>query len=229
MEKFGKIVLHIPHSSTNGIENSNWSNKDKINTLVDRWTDWYTDVLFAPNHNERVVPISFNMSRFIVDAERLLNDPLEKIGQGILYTDYEDYHRELSTEMKNELMDAYIGHINKISNEITNETLVIDCHSFPSDLSDVDVCIGFNDDWSKPSDETISFIKKMFESRGYSVGINCPYSNSITPKTTNNYKSLMIEINKKRYLKKDNSLNKDSLFAPRVTSILNKIYVELLK
>jgi putative restriction endonuclease len=30
------------------------------------------------------------------------------------------------------------------------DALLLDCHSFPSELSDVDICIGFNEDWSKP-------------------------------------------------------------------------------
>ena len=34
-------------------------------------------------------------------------------------------------------------------------TLIVDCHSFPSDIApDVDVCLGFNEDASRPSRAT---------------------------------------------------------------------------
>ena len=39
-----------------------------------------------------------------------------------------------------------------------------------------------------------------FEENGYAVGINTPYSNSIAPKCRVDYKSMMLEINKKAYL-----------------------------
>ena len=78
--------------------------------------------------------------------------------------------------------------------------LLVDCHSFPKDLSDVDVCIGVNDDWSRPSDSLIDFAVDHFTSSGYSTSINAPYSNSISPETGFRYPSLMIELNKRTYL-----------------------------
>jgi hypothetical protein len=61
------------------------------------------------------------------------------------------------------------------------DALLLDCHSFPSELSDVDICIGFNEDWSKPNKDTIELAVNLFEDCGYKVGINEPYSNSETP------------------------------------------------
>ena len=71
------------------------------------------------------------------------------------------------------------------------------CHSFPSHLSDVDICIGYNEDRSKPCKETIETAVNIFEDAGYKVGINHPYSNSETPDCPFHYKSMMIEVNKK--------------------------------
>lgn len=59
--------------------------------------------------------------------------------------------------------------------------LLLDCHSFPEDLSDVDICIGYNKDWSKPSKEVIEMAVNHFMDHGYKVGVNYPYSNSETP------------------------------------------------
>lgn len=38
----------------------------------------------------------FQLSRFIIDAERLEHDPSEAKGQGIIYTDFGGFHREIS-------------------------------------------------------------------------------------------------------------------------------------
>ena len=71
-------------------------------------------------------------------------------------------------------------------------------------MSDVDICIGFNEDWSKPCKETIEFTVNLFEENGYKVGINNPYSNSETPDCPFLYQSMMLEVNKKAYM--DDSL-----------------------
>lgn len=71
---------------------------------------------------------------------------------------------------------------------------------FPSELSDVDICIGYNENWSKPSKDTIELAVNLFEDCGYKVGINEPYSNSETPDCPFTYQSMMLEVNKKVYL-----------------------------
>ncbi len=40
----------------------------------------------------------------------------------------------------------------------------------------------------------------LFDRAGFKVGLNKPYSNSITPKKPIDYKSLMIEVNKRCYM-----------------------------
>ena len=124
-------------------------------------------------------------------------------------------------------MSKYQEHIDKLPDEIVDDSLVIDCHSFPSDLSDVDICIGVNGVWSKPSDDVIDCIKSVFEAYVFKVGVNTPYSNSITP-FIGNYKSLMIEVSTRRYLRGDDRLNVDTLYAPLITGLMNTIYRALL-
>ena len=79
--------------------------------------------------------------------------------------------------------------------------MLLDCHSFPEEMGDVDICIGFNEDWSKPAKETIDMAVNHFLDHGFSVGVNEPYSNSETPQCNFRYHSLMLEINKRVYLK----------------------------
>ena len=98
MTDVNKIVLHIPHASVNGIFGAygKWpSDPYFINDCVNRWTDWYTDFLFATS-NENVTSVVFPYSRFVCDAERLDNDPMEAEGQGILYRQFSGFKRGCS-------------------------------------------------------------------------------------------------------------------------------------
>lgn len=98
------------------------------------------------------------------------------------------------------MLNEYHGFISRLSSELAPGSLIIDCHSFPSDLADIDICIGYNDDASKPEQEMIDKATHLFDRAGFKVGLNNPYSNSITPKKPVDYKSLMIEVNKRCYM-----------------------------
>lgn len=200
MENFEKIVLNIPHSSKVMPLNT-WDGD--IESEIEKWTDTYTDVLFSPNcHFDKIDVVACRVSRFFCDVERLLNDPLEKDGKGIFYTDFNGCHRSLDHELFSMVMQIWWEHQRLLSASIIRHCLVLDCHSFPDELApEVDICIGFNDhDWSKPSLEFIEKVCVFFEGYGYRVALNNPYSNSITPHHDFPYKSLMIEVNKRLYL-----------------------------
>lgn len=105
--------------------------------------------------------------------------------------------------------------------------LIIDCHSFPSDLApDVDICIGFNEDCSKPSEETLAVVTDAFRAAGYAVAHNRPYSNAIAPLGYRGH-SLMIEVNKRCYLDAA-ELDIGDGFA-KLHQTLSSIYIKLLK
>lgn len=210
------IVLNIPHSSAEGVLEFGW-NKE-IMPEVNKWTDWHTDKLFMSEITKNVV---FKYSRFVCDVERLIDDPLNKKGQGIVYTNFEGIRREkYDTDI---LMSMYNSHIDRLKENINKNTVVVDCHSFPSELSNIDICIGYNEDWSKPSAEILGIIKN--ELSDYKIGINNPYSNSISPKTGFNYMSVMIEVNKKTYLDNDIKINpsKYSILRNKILSIYEQI------
>ena len=230
MDKFRKIVLNIPHSSLNGIAEARWNNWPSMTEKFMDWTDLYTDVLFAPDPAKFDIESQFDIhvfpyNRFFIDAERLIDDPLETAGQGIIYTDFEGHHRELTPEEKARLERIYVRFIAGFSKSLfasSHDTLLIDCHSFPSRLApDVDFCIGFNDNWSRPSESLISVIKNILESNGYKVGVNTPYSNSLTPVTAF-YKSLMIEVNKRLYL--DETTHTMTPQSTELTAMINQLY-----
>ena len=196
------IVLHIPHASPVfpfGL--SSW--EEGINSEITRWTDWNTDWLFASSTrlDPRIIPVSYPFSRFFCDVERLENDPLEQIGQGIVYTRFGTLSRCISDAEMQFALESYHEHRQRLVQALTPGALLVDCHSFPADLSDTDICIGVNDDWSRPDDNLIDRVLSYFRSWGYSVGLNEPYSNSVSPETGFRYGSLMIEVNKRVYLR----------------------------
>lgn len=224
--RFDKIILNIPHDSHVFPMGSRSEWKGLSESDIEKWTDSYTYYLFDSRLDgiDRVV---FPYSRFYCDVERLENDPLEKEGRGIIYTKFNDAVRApVTDEEREEIMWLYNDHKKKVLDLIDSDRcLVIDCHSFPNDLSDVDICIGFNDDWSKPDQEVIDLICDYFTNHGYKVGINEPFSNSYSPESEHKYKSVMIEVNKRVYLSKDGGL--DGFFYKK-NALIQRLYMKLL-
>lgn len=208
--QYKRIVLNEPHASIEGLYDSNlsfWKIDERfINEVVLKWTDWHTDYLFHGFCNDRIKTVRFPYSRFIVDAERLWDDPLESEGQGIIYRQFYGYHRNVPESSEHLLLSLWQWHQERLRKNLRPDALLLDCHSFPSELGDVDICIGYNEDWSKPCKETIELAVNLFEENGYTVGINYPYGNSETPDCPFPYQSMMLEINKKAYME-DESLN----------------------
>ena len=201
---YKRIVLNEPHASIEGLYNNQlsfWNIDERfINDIVLKWTDWHTDFLFHGYRGENVKTVRFPYSRFIVDAERLWDDPLEQHGQGIVYKQFDGYIRTVPEENEKQLLCLWHWHQQRLRDNLCEGALLLDCHSFPSEMSDVDVCIGYNEDWSKPSKETIELAVSLFEDSGYKVGINEPYSNSEAPDCPFAYQSMMLEVNKKTYM-----------------------------
>lgn len=241
---FKSIVLHIPHSS----DNFDFAGQ---NRYVEGWRrqaepliDWYTDELFNPAiSDERVIPVIFDTCRTLVDVERMCQDPLENKGLGItsyalLQTDGELYKVRESKEEDIRYMKKYLDHQHRLAHLLVDHpnSLLIDCHSFSSrptilqpDVSrnqEVDICIGFNEDNTKPSDSIIALVADHFTGRGYRVSFNVPFSNSKTVETPARYTSIMIEINKAIYMDEDTLEKKASFEKVRedVTSLYGRLF-----
>ena len=224
---YDNIVLNIPHASNNGIGLTQWEHKEMLLPEIRKWTDWYTDLIFIPEKKDRIKTIVADYSRFVVDVERLPNDPLNESGQGIIYTDFEGFHRNVGEAERMVLMGYYYSYIEQLKSMLSDHSLLIDCHSFPSDLHDVDICIGYNDDRSRPTDFIIGLVAEAFKRIGLKVEFSTPSSNAITPETCYTYNSIMIGINKKVYLnEKTLELNK---FAPKLREQLATLYSLLLR
>lgn len=221
MEKFDKIIAHVPHSSLNN-STLGWGVTKQMTKYIKDLTDWHVEKLFSTS-NQKVEVLVFPYSRFCVDVERLIDDPLEAEGHGIIYTRHHEFTRNLPEGMSEFLMTMYTDWKALCHSCLTDNTLVIDCHAFSSSSKDVDVCIGFNDDDSKPSDEVLEFVKKKFENIGLKVKFNEPYSNSVV---FGQHKSLMIEIRKDVYMDEATTDLKDPMYY-KIFDVIQTIYSEL--
>jgi N-formylglutamate amidohydrolase len=233
------LILHIPHSSTK-IKNQH----EYTSHLSEAYelTDYLTDELFYHPDSE---PCIFEFSRLYCDVERFIDDKMNNIGQGIIYTDYKQKLRTPSEETKKDIMKLYNNHHKLLTQKIRNsialfpEVIVVDCHSFLDKPGYPDICIGIND-FDNPSQETqktqktqkilnlVIKISSFIKSYGLTVGINFPYKGSILPEEFHNNKSInsiMIEVNKKLYLidnKKSENFNKTKSIIYGILDIISE-------
>ena len=225
---YNRVVLNIPHASpVLPFGTAGWD--EGVRREIGRWTDWYTDWLFAPASRlaSRIVPVAYPFSRFFCDVERLVDDPLESVGQGIVYERFGFLQRTVTAAERAFAMRSYEEHHDRLRKAITGEeTLLVDCHSFPPDLSDIEVCIGINDDWSRPDERILQVILEHFRKAGYRTEINVPYSNSVSPACGIRYESLMIELNKRLYMNADGTLLESR--ASRLRSVLEGCFRAVL-
>lgn len=236
------ILLHIPHSSISFPNDSHYSFQD-LDGEEKLLIDYYTDELFVPCEQKRNIDsVVFPYCRLYCDVERLVNDPLKYKGLGISYrrTVESDIlpFEERSFSTLSKAFHYYADFHAKVSKKIVdmtfmNRILLIDCHSFsahpnllnPTPL-DIDICVGYNDDETRPRKKVIENIARFFESYGYKVGINEPFSNSKTFPVPVTYHSVMIEINKRLYMNEE-TLEKSNGFC-RLKKDLESLYKLLL-
>ncbi len=222
------IVLNIPHSSdVFPYGKDRWD--EGLDCCISRWTDWLTDEIFvrAGRGSQSIVPVIFPWSRFFCDVERLKGDAIGSVGQGIVYTRFDWFSRSISEgEKESVIADYYDTHIERLRSALAPDAFLIDCHSFPPDLSDVEVCIGLNDDWSRPDETLIASVTDIFRRAGYKVGLNTPYSNSISPEMPFPYPSMMIELNKSTYVTPDGASDPNKM--QRLESTVGKAYSRIL-
>ncbi len=218
------LILAIPHATRT--IHTEWSDNILISKDADRWTDWKTDIIFGYNHPQ-IKSVVGNVSRYDCDLERLELDPLETIGQGRIYTlSQSGARRQVSDDLRSSLIQLWEDYRLRLVEAIQGKTLILDCHSFPSDISNVDICIGFNADASKPPDNVLTLLHDHFFNHGYKVEYNKPYSNSITPATDKIYHSVMIEVNKRLYW--DESLCGFRPCAYKLRYCLTRLYKHLI-
>lgn len=221
-----KLVLHIPHSSALIPDFEGYvSTEDEIQQEIIKLTDWYTDDLFDSEFDDKIIA---PFSRIFCDVERFADDELEimsKFGMGALYEKLDNGNqlRIVSSKLKSDVLkDYYWKHHNRLNDAVKNHLdqtkscLILDCHSFPSSpltraIVQDEIRPDFNigtDSYHTPKyiiDESINY----FETKGYTLGIDTPYSGSIVPmeyyQKDKRVTSIMLEVNRGLYLKENSN------------------------
>ncbi len=216
-----KIILHIPHSSTNIPLNDGYVvDLTTLEKEILKLTDWYTDDLFYSIDDEMV---KAEFSRIFCDPERFTDDSQEimaQYGMGVLYEKNDDgvTIRKVTSELKEKVLaEYYWKHHEKLSKAVNNQldnfgkALIIDCHSYPSiplkrDLDKNPKRPDFNigtDSYHTPK-ELVDLSVSFFENAGYTLGIDWPYKGSLVPlehyHKNKNVHTIMLEINRGLYL-----------------------------
>lgn len=213
MNQFEHIVAWLPHI---GLYLPNVDNRPEFDTLRrDSLTlaDEQVDRLYSFLPNK----ITSDYSRFMVDLERYLDnskEPMATRGMGYLYNRLIDgtlFDRVVFGDDK--YFTLYYKHkhaqLKQAIEHIGNGAILLDLHSFnPVPLAcDMDkrpnrpdICLGFNEDETKPDESILQELQEHFEDNGLKVAFNTPFSGAMTTNTQTKYKSLMIEVNKKCYL-----------------------------
>lgn len=243
-----KIILHIPHSSVIiPIRDGFLVNDNLLEREILKLTDWYTDDLF---YSKEDIIIKADFSRLFCDTERFADDIKEEMaqfGMGVAYekTDSGNQLRKVTPELKKTILQNYYHKHHSSLNEAVKNQLnlygkatILDCHSFSDipferDLNKQpnrpDFCIG-TDSFHTPQ-KLIDISIEFFNDKKYSLGVNTPYSGSIVPleyyQKNKNIQSIMLEVNRKLYLKPDSNEKSDNYI--KVKNVIQDYIVEIKK
>lgn len=209
------VILHVPHSSTVIPGDCQFLLTDlQLARELDKLTDHHTHTLFNCAGAAKIV---FPVSRLVVDPERFIQDPMESVGMGIVYTRTAGGKalRDISDIDRLALIDTYYNPHHATLTRMVDERLeqhgqclIIDCHSFPSqplpyelDKNRPDICIGT--DAYHTSSELKVCLSAEFEACDYFVAIDSPFSGTIVPlkhyQSDPRVSSVMIEVNRSLY------------------------------
>ena len=221
-----KFIIHIPHASLKVPKEF----KEKL-TIEDKYFEKENIFMsdcgideFIPNDFPNIV--RFDYSRMFCDVEKYLDDSKEemsKYGMGAIYNKDSNGNEfiQLDNNYKQYVIDNYYKkHHNELDNmvekimNIYKDCVIIDLHSFSDEFVEKvldktdcpDICIGVNE--SNCDLELLSSTVNYFSLWGYSVMINYPYRGSIISNKYPKVKSIMIEVNKRIYLNKQEDYNK---------------------
>lgn len=240
-----KIFVNIPHSSIKTPQNF----YDKL--LVDiktfeKYNLFMSDFLVDKFCSNNVKVFRAKYSRLFCDIERFSDDSKEEmsqLGMGVVYTkfyDGKDFIKIDDNYKHNILNNYYFKYHNKLDdytnkNFKKNNLILVDLHSYSEKMVKSfknlnkpcpDICLGINSCFT--SENLKEFTINHFKNLGYNVDINYPYSDTLIPnicfKENIKINSIMLEINKKVYLK-DNKMIKS--YKKLKTAI--KLYFKKLK
>ena len=215
------IIVHIPHAS---IEVPKLF-KERLLIDEDEFKKeniFEADYLIDTFKPKDFIVLSSNYSRMFCDVERFKeNEEMEKYSMGLQYQKDTNGKRFIRIDkvLKEYCYKYYDNHhylLNKLSTDCLKKygsCIILDLHSFSDEYvyklfgksNCPDICIGVNQEYDN---NLLTFVDDLFKRNGYSTNINYPYSGTMIPskylnKKNTGIKSIMIEVNKRVYLKDD--------------------------
>lgn len=221
------LVVHVPHCSREIPEhfrNQFALTDDELDTEIIAMTDSYTDELFHTTIELGGLMFVNRTSRLVMDPERFPDDeeePMSMKGMGAIYTKTSDGSRlrrqSFSPEEPSDAMEKLywpyaraLGNVVRECLDRFSRCLIVDAHSFPSKalpyednrLVRPDICFG-HDPCHVPCD-VLDGLKSICAEQGWRTADNSPFTGSYVPldyyRSEPRVKSLMIEINRGRYM-----------------------------
>lgn len=243
------LVLHLPHAST-AIPAAALADycvpPHVLSHELARLTDWYTDELFGDRFAPEQI-VRAPVSRLVVDVERFADDadePCARLGMGAVYVSTSDGAplRRVSAERRVELLEAhYWPHHRALdlaaqaSLEEFGRCIIMDAHSFPTiplrTQRDFGVApeIGIGTDPTHTSPALRDFAVTFFQDRGFSTGVDTPFSGTMVPNAhyqqDARVQSIMIEVRRDLYL--DEATTERGPGFGRVQAVLTEFRVGL--
>ena len=245
------LVLHIPHASTEippDLRDTFLLSEQELQVEINRITDHATDLIFQQAFPAAPAAV-FPISRLVVDPERFCDDskePMNSVGMGVIYTrgTLRQKLREAPSPLaRQRLLDQFYHPHHRKLEEIVDQALeehdrclIIDGHSFHStalpyelnaEAARPDFCLGTDD--FHTAEKLVGRVESELQRLGYSTARNEPFSGTIVPlkhyREDQRVQSLMIEINRKLYVKVDYSVDRASL--QKVVVVLDSVREKL--
>jgi N-formylglutamate deformylase len=235
------VVAHVPHSSLvipPAVRAEITLTDDELADELLRLTDWHTADLFAGVAELGVTLFVNELSRFVFDPERFLDDAAEPTaahGQGVVYwrgtrgQQLRVPDPALRERRVDELYRPYHAALDALVAELLadfGECLVLDCHSFPSlplpsEIDQAsgrpDICIGTDEMHTPP--ELASAMESAFAAEGFVVKHNTPFAGTFVPSgfygRETRVHSVMIEVRRGLYMDEDSGEQLDTFTETR--------------
>jgi N-formylglutamate amidohydrolase len=225
-QRAAPIIAHVPHAAIaipSEVRAEIVLTDEELADELLRLTDRYTDELFAGLAELGATLFVNDLSRFVFDPERFLDDSVEPMaarGQGVVYwlgtrsqplraasTEVRERHVRERYRPYHEQLDSLVAE----ALDASEHCLVLDCHSFPSvplpseiDQSPhrPDICIG-TDPVHTP-EPLAAAMEAAFAAEGLRVLRDSPFAGTFVPSgsygTDARVHSLMIEVRRGLYM-----------------------------
>ena len=202
-----RIIVHIPHSSTNipkVFQQEFLPEKEKLRSELLCMTDWYTDELFDCPGCQTIV---HQYSRLVCDPERFL-DPEDEMmwqkGMGMYYTRMSDgdllkrspLSSSAGLQAYGKALKIYQQHHSRLADAVQRQlalfdkALLIDGHSFSASALPYEskessrrkrpeICLGADPVFTP--DDLLELAKEFFAKAGLTVAVNTPFAGTMVP------------------------------------------------